>query len=214
MQPSRLRLVCRAHNRFSPSTILRQHFLSFDRLVPHHERYSSSISDTAQGRGEETYTESSAAPKHNVSEQSHAQPQTTRPPKVVIRKTYLKEAIAHPDGRVSKSIHQGKHARDLHLAQIQNVLESTKRLCSRNGDYDATLLEPEWDKPYINDKRLPWTIPLKERPTDPMDRYVYRTSCLIKRCLMLREQAQSRNPEILRSYKTGSQRDYCAGTCD
>lgn len=191
MQPSRLRLVCHTHNRFSPSTILRQHFLEPSQLVSRHGRYSSSTADAAQGRGEAIHTQTSAAPERNTSEQSHAQPQTTRPPKVVIRKIHVRDHIAYPEGVVARSLHKEKHARDQSLARIPKLLDSTKQSCSKTGDYQAALLEPEWDKPCLNDRRLPWTIPLEERPTKAMDRYVHLGLCLTKHCLILRGQAQS-----------------------
>lgn len=70
MQPSRTRLICRAHNRFSPSIALWQYFVARNRPLRLQQRLSSSAAEALQ-KNEGGGAESSGS--HELTETGHSE---------------------------------------------------------------------------------------------------------------------------------------------
>ncbi|KAH7409981.1 hypothetical protein DE146DRAFT_674804 [Phaeosphaeria sp. MPI-PUGE-AT-0046c] len=148
------RLTCRAHNRFSPSLFLWQHFGVIERPLPHHHRLVSTAANATSGEPNQECDDTSppeaggAVPKNHGDHAKH--PVRIHKPKT------SKGQIMLPDKK-SASIRKNK-ARG---QEIQNTsLEATKQLLlyGTSGDYVGVVVEPMNADGTLRKILYPWVV--------------------------------------------------------
>lgn len=199
MQTSHTRLVCRAHNCYTPSIALWQHFVLCSPPIPRRRRLLSTATEAAQtGAGadsnsahvEETLTgpgkanglqeakndggkvvvEPSGEPAENLSEE----PSTTPAREFKLRKMTTVKGRFQPT-KVEASIVKNKNARkasrEASLSEPEKLLAKVREAFNESKDYEGVVVMPMVPATPIQESSLPWCVN-RERTNSGMDRYL------------------------------------------
>jgi non-canonical poly(A) RNA polymerase PAPD5/7 len=178
MKPTHSRLTCRAHNRFSPSIALWQHFVGPDRPCLSQQRHSSNVPKAVQ----------SGATKDADHSQSPALAGTPRleaqvegeigtlnsgklvKPQLKIRRKHTDKGIWH-ENKVDASI--AKKLKTQHVTRqdtIDTLLAEARAKFKNSEDYIGGTLEPRVHPTPVNESQLPWSLHASERSMQGIDR--------------------------------------------
>jgi non-canonical poly(A) RNA polymerase PAPD5/7 len=158
MQPSRTRLICRAHNRFTPSIALWQHFVGPSRPPPQQQqqqqqRQSSSAAEPVQ----------------------HGANNNTSTTSLIRRPTTAKGTFYANKVDASKAKNRAKthYNRQATLTQADKLLAATRAAFDAAEDYTGVVVQSKVPEQSVKESALPWCAQSdEERKLNGMDRYV------------------------------------------
>jgi len=174
MKPSHTRLTCRAHNRFSPSLVLWQHFIGTNRPFLHHHRLASTASEGTQDGSLQISSAADAPSQLGADDTQQHSPQGQMMP-LRIRKTKgRKVASTWHDTKVKASIHKNLQAD--HAASMETQTEPDRLLALARAafddaqDYAGVVVQPIQTIAGYTEKNLPWNLQANERTMPGIDR--------------------------------------------
>jgi non-canonical poly(A) RNA polymerase PAPD5/7 len=177
MQPSRNRLTCRAHNRFTPSIALWQHFVAPCRPLLHQERFSSTTTELADdGVHSDTARVSprkvGGLGRFEADSGLKDQPAVyTRPYPLRIRKP---KASGAWHTKVEASIASNKKsqvvARQTSLDAPAKLLSQTRAAFEASNDYEGVVVKPMISPILLKENNLPWCLQQEELTTTGVER--------------------------------------------
>ncbi|KAF2853665.1 hypothetical protein T440DRAFT_443296 [Plenodomus tracheiphilus IPT5] len=177
MQSSRTRLTCRAHNRFTPSVALWQHFIA----PGPQQRLSSTAPQTP--RQEATSSPQHVAPHEasqavgNVADlgavQHHPKPEKQQG-QYPIRRLLTSKGVFLEDKRAASILKNQKALRQTRQASLngpEDLLAVSKAAFDASEDYKGVAVAPMVNPNPVKESDLPWCLPREERTSMPaMDR--------------------------------------------
>ena len=162
MQPLRTRLTCRAHNRFTPSIALWQHFVVPNRPNFHKQRHASSaaeaVYESGLGHGNLPDSPGASRPEH-VESATTATAQGNEQQELKIRR------LTTVKGTRPKKISQDPPS------DVDKLLAATKAAFKQAKDYEGVVVKPMVNPQPIKESQLPWCFKLEERDISGIDRY-------------------------------------------
>ncbi|KAI8939085.1 hypothetical protein NX059_004924 [Plenodomus lindquistii] len=184
MQSSRTGLVCRAPNRFTPSTALWQHFVApthqhrrfsapVEAIHPKSDANAASNAELVKPPGQSHVLPSEG--KTGASNLSKHQPQQTKP-RLTIRRLETDKGVYHDDKRTASIV---KNQQALHKVRLDSLkkpealLGIARAAFDARGDYKGVIVEPMVNPKPVRESALPWCLSPEERESLPaMDRLV------------------------------------------
>jgi non-canonical poly(A) RNA polymerase PAPD5/7 len=195
MQPSHTRLICRAHNRFTPSIALWQHFVAPDYPTTHQQRHSSSATEPVQDGAGTNRTGANGTPLnaqeasgvHNseaeveTTKDAGAEPKSTNtepkdksaaPAWEVRRPTTVKGRwLPKVDSSIQKNLRVQDEARKAAFAESGALLAVARAAFDDAKEYDGVVVKPMQNARPVKESELPWCLRKPERTVSGIDRY-------------------------------------------
>jgi non-canonical poly(A) RNA polymerase PAPD5/7 len=212
MQPTRTRLVCRAHNRFTPSIALWQHFVTPERPARLHQRLASSAT-YAVGNGVQTaspephgYDESSALDKLEAELMRNHEPRSNTTGTTTTRFTRVRKPKSIKDtnwkpNKVEASIAKNKarlaDAREASIAENQRLLSTAKAAFEQAQDYTGVVVMPMIKSQPPKESDLPWCVEKDGAAMTGVERFVTNTHGVVRLLI----DVQRLNLEIQKFYE-------------
>lgn len=177
MKPSHTRLTCRAHNRFSPSIALWQHFVTRDRPFLTQLRPSSTVAEASQH----------SASHHVADAESQAADDIVPPADggdSLIRKHFSIRRTETDRGAWHASPLDASVARNREKRRIQfdhqkhsansptGALATARESFDAEKDYKGIVVQPVVHATPVKESEFPWSLPLQERGVPGLDRQV------------------------------------------
>ncbi|KAF1945634.1 hypothetical protein EJ02DRAFT_34877 [Clathrospora elynae] len=156
MQPSQTRLICRAHNRFTPSIALWQHFVGPSRPHPHQRRLAS------------------AATEQSEVEIARAEKPVEQPPLRIIKVTTAKGEW-HPskaEASIVKNARLQYHSRQASLTEPERLLATARAAYKVAEDYEGVAVKPMVNSTPVKESTLPWCLKPEELTISRINRYI------------------------------------------
>jgi non-canonical poly(A) RNA polymerase PAPD5/7 len=184
MKPPRTRLTCHAHNRFSPSIALWQHFVSPHGPCLVHQRLSSSASEAAQDTPSKhnglvnPQEASGLAPME--AEAAQEEGGQLKQPRLAIRKSLTSKGTWYPskvDASVAKNFQIQRAARRTDTTASEQLVAVPRAAFQAAEDYTGVVVQPMThpNSPKVGGP-LPWSVPQEERNMAGIDRYDMATA--------------------------------------
>jgi non-canonical poly(A) RNA polymerase PAPD5/7 len=180
MKPSHTRLTCRAHNRFSPSIVLWQHFVSPDRPCLAQLRLSSTTSGaTKDGPNEQdgiSHPQESNEPTQREAENPHKENVQSNPPRLRLRKPRATKGSDKwhdnkVDASVAKNLRTRYNAQKAEMSASGQLLATARAAFKTGEDYTGVVVRPIITPGSPNiPPNLPWSLPQDERHMGGIDR--------------------------------------------
>jgi non-canonical poly(A) RNA polymerase PAPD5/7 len=188
MQPSHTRLICRAHNRFTPSIALWQHFVVPNRPATHQQRHVSSASGAAQDGADTNSTNVNGTPLNvqDASGRPQSEAEVKKPkarsaepehanaePRLRIIKKNTDKGVFHPyktDASIQKNKQLREDARDTALAESDRLLSIARAAYDDAKEYTGVVVKPIVNATPVKESALPWCLRKTERAVAGMDR--------------------------------------------
>lgn len=178
MKPPHTRLTCRAHNRFSPSLVLWQHFIGTDRpFLPHHQPFSSTVAESTHDGADSANavpiapeTGGLVQPEVELKQGKDVQSKT---PKLSIRKMTTTKGIWHPkkaEASGAKTVQKLYDDRKASLKEPEKLLATTRKAFAESRDYVGVVVQPMVSPIPCRENSLPWCLPKEEMTISGMDR--------------------------------------------
>jgi len=169
MKPSHTRLTCRAHNRFSPSIVLWQHFVGIDRPFLHHHRLSSTATATATEPAQDDASREDGVPsaqdasglsevEAEVAHEEGARPNT---PKLVVKKMKTKKGTWHEStvqASIAKNVQNKIDTRTTSLTASEKLLATARAAFDSAQDYAGVVVQPMVSPIPCRESSLPWCL--------------------------------------------------------
>ncbi|KAF1848555.1 uncharacterized protein K460DRAFT_375402 [Cucurbitaria berberidis CBS 394.84] len=180
MQSSRTRLICRAHNRFTPSIVLWQHFVAPNPpILNNQQRLSSSATGTtgaSQGRATDnglTLDPHETSSLQQFESEIAASEDITLRPAPTIRKTPT--ARGHwfetkVEASIAKNVRTKYDSRQASLNASEELLASARAAFELSSDYEGIVVQPMASRKAIKESSLPWCLKDEERTMSGIDR--------------------------------------------
>ncbi|KAF2819757.1 hypothetical protein CC86DRAFT_334778 [Ophiobolus disseminans] len=166
MKPPRTRLTCRAHNRFSPSLVLWQHFIGTDRPFLHRQRFSSTTAESTQDGPDSGLSKSDA----KLGQEDNVQSET---PKLRIRKQTTRKGEWHPakaGASAAKNVRKQYDQNVASLTAADKLLAAARASFECETDYEGVVVEPMVSPIPCMESDLPWCLPKEKMTMSGMDR--------------------------------------------
>jgi non-canonical poly(A) RNA polymerase PAPD5/7 len=177
MKPSRTRLTCRAHNRFSPSIVLWQHFVGLDRPCLAQQRPSSTAAKVAQSTRNNDYGLLNSRDASGLTQTKAHSAQEEHEPheksKVTVRKTLATKGTWHAtkvEASTIKNVQKQYDARKASVTASEQLLATARAAFEAAEDYTGVVVQPIMHPTPIKDSSLPWCLPKEERTMPGIDR--------------------------------------------
>jgi non-canonical poly(A) RNA polymerase PAPD5/7 len=164
MKPSRTRLTCRAHNRFSPAIVLWQHFVGPGRPLLSHQRLFSTTETTHGGANENAQFEEENAPKED-GEHDHS---TTK-----IRRMTTDRGTWHPskvEASIARNLQYVYATRQSSMNKPEKLLATARAAYEDGKGYDGVVVQPIQHPTPVRESALPWNLTEEERTVSGIDR--------------------------------------------
>lgn len=182
MQPSRIRLKCRAPNRFTPSLALWQHFVASSPCFYQQQHHLSSVADRPQQAstnsavGSTDFAERLGTVHSDVDsvidEPRHASPKNSPPVKIRSVKVDKGEWIANKlEASIAKNIRLRQEWRRASLAEPGRLLAVAKTAYNAAEDYEGVIVRPMLHTQPMKEKQLPWCQPHDQQEGGSFERY-------------------------------------------
>ncbi|USP75110.1 Terminal nucleotidyltransferase 4A [Curvularia clavata] len=159
MPPSRTRLVCRAHNRFTPATALWEHFVGPHlpnlRLRLHQHRFSSTATEPAHHGAD-----ADNAATGEVGAKGVQQEPGTKPALNIRRMTTAKgHWLPHKvDASIAKNKMQLYASREVSLTGPEKLLAVARAAFEDSKEYEGLAVKPMVSTKPIKESALPWCL--------------------------------------------------------
>lgn len=179
MQPSRTRLTCRAHNRFTPSIALWQHFVAPWRPFFHQERLSSTASKPAED-GPDSETPRVSSPEASGLGLSGAISGSKRRPAALIRSHPLRVRkpkvrgdwhTSKVDASTASNQRSQAAAREASLDAPGLLLVQTRAAIEASNDYEGVVVKPMASPKSYREANLPWCLQPEEITMKGIERF-------------------------------------------
>ncbi|KAF2134874.1 hypothetical protein P153DRAFT_329689 [Dothidotthia symphoricarpi CBS 119687] len=177
MQPLRNRLICRAHNRFSPSIALWQHFVAPSRPLLLQQRLSSSTTEATQDNGTQDVggIGSQEAIKINKSGaesggEGQQEGRIDKQPQLKIKKKKTQKGKWFPtpvEASIAKNIQKSI---DKGPAEHREMLATARAAFNQAEDYEGVVVKPIFHPKPVWEKALPWCVSEEEMQLDGIER--------------------------------------------
>lgn len=157
MKPLYTRLICRAHNRFSPSLFLRQHLGVLERPFPHHHRL---LSTAANAPSNEPLDVRDDTPPPETGESAPpvmagASEKASHPLRIKKMKTVAGDAMLPNKKFASIRKHKAKQNK---LQEAGRNAPSQLLLHHTSGDYVGVVVEPMSANGSLTKIHYPWVV--------------------------------------------------------
>lgn len=179
MRPTRSRLVCRAHNRFTPSIALWQHFVTPERPSRTSQRLASSATDAVENGVQTVSPETAGYHEPSGLDELEAELKrdhelrsnttgiittrltpTTRFTRVRKPKS-IKETNWKPnkvDASIAKNKARMMDAREASVAANERLLSTAKAAFEKAQDYEGVVVMPMTTSQPVKESALPWCV--------------------------------------------------------
>jgi non-canonical poly(A) RNA polymerase PAPD5/7 len=166
MKPPRTRLTCRAHNRFSPSIALWEHFSgSTYRSLPPTQRLASTAAEGPRdGTNRDTRLKAEDAPKGNS--------QNDAPAPLIRRMTTLK-GTWHPskvEASIARNLQYVYATRQSSMNKVEELLATARSAFQDGRDYDGAVVQSMQHPTLVRESALPWSLPREDMNIVGMER--------------------------------------------
>jgi non-canonical poly(A) RNA polymerase PAPD5/7 len=160
MKPSRTRLTCRAHNRFSPSIVLWQHFVGPGRPLLSSQRPSSTAAEPTQdGAVNNAQLEAQNTP---TGPEQHGESS------LKIRRLTTARGTWHPskvETSIARNLQHVYATRQSSMNAPERLLATARAAFAEGRDYDGVVVQPMQHPTSVNERALPWSLAEIERGT-------------------------------------------------
>jgi non-canonical poly(A) RNA polymerase PAPD5/7 len=176
MKPTHTRLTCRAHNRFSPSIALWQHFVGVDQPFLSQQRPSSNVASAVQHRASKDAGNSDPQVATAVVRPAEGGAPTIRKPVrggLNIIKKYTRKGEWHTnkaDASIAKNVRQQHATRQAESNASEKLLAVAREAYDAAEDYEGVVVEPMVHPTPVKEDNLPWSLPLQERGIPGIER--------------------------------------------
>ncbi|KAG9190404.1 non-canonical poly(A) RNA polymerase PAPD5/7 [Alternaria panax] len=183
MQPPHPRLICRAHNSFSPSIALWQHFVQAHPFNPRDRRQLSTATQAAQDDaaieskhvGPDSPTPSEARPvqKSQLETEDAAKNTAAKRSKMKMRKVKTTKGKWLPS-KAAASTTKNKKLKgaipEALLKQRTELLDTARSAFNRSQSYKGVVVKPMVSEAAIKESELPWCLKKEDRAVPGMER--------------------------------------------
>jgi non-canonical poly(A) RNA polymerase PAPD5/7 len=166
MKPTHTRLTCRAHNRFSPSIALWEHFFgSTHRSLPSHQRAASTAAEsTRDGANRDAQWKADNAPKGNN--------QNGAPVPLIRRMTTVK-GTWHPtkvEASIARNLQYVYATRQSSMNEVEELLAAARAAFLDGRDYEGAVVQSMQHPTPVRESALPWSLPREDGNIAGMER--------------------------------------------
>ncbi|KAH7349104.1 hypothetical protein BKA66DRAFT_575997 [Pyrenochaeta sp. MPI-SDFR-AT-0127] len=174
MQPSRTRLICRAHNRFTPSIALWQHYIAPNQPLLSQLRFSSSATEASYNNADK---DGSLFKAHEASEletrEGDVATEGKETPTPKIRKmTTVKGRwqSSKVNASIIKNVQKQYDSRKVSLTEPEKLLAIARAAFEATEDYEGIVVKPMVNPKPVKESQLPWCLKQEERTMSGIDR--------------------------------------------
>jgi non-canonical poly(A) RNA polymerase PAPD5/7 len=166
MKPPRTRLTCRAHNRFSPSIALWEHFFgSTYRPSPSPRRLASTAAES-------TRDEPNRDAQLKADNAQRGNSQNDAPAPLIRRMTTLK-GTWHPskvEASIARNLQYVYATRQSSMNEVEELLATARSAFQDGRDYDGAVVQSMQHPTLVRESALPWSLPREDMSIMGMER--------------------------------------------
>ncbi|CAO2654164.1 Nn.00g108970.m01.CDS01 [Neocucurbitaria sp. VM-36] len=176
MQPSHPRLICRAHNRFTPSIVLWQHFVLPNRPLLQQPRLSSSATASARDHSSENgqlvTSQKASEPEHFEAATAKSGREDVKPVSKVRKLTTVKSTWYPRKGEASitKAVQSQYESRQASLTKPEQLLATARAAFENAEEYEGVVVKPMESRESVKENSLPWCLEQGEMTMSGFDR--------------------------------------------
>jgi non-canonical poly(A) RNA polymerase PAPD5/7 len=158
MKPPRTRLTCRAHNRYSPSIALWEHFFgTTNRPLPCHQRLASTIAEITQDgtEGDAQFEPDNALEEHD----QHIAPAPQIRRMTTVKGTWRPSKV---DASIARNLQYVYATRQSSMNDVEELLAAARAAFQDGRDYEGAVVQSIQHPTPVKESALPWSLPKED----------------------------------------------------